>query len=74
MTLTVEIDTAARRAPAAPLGGAVTPELVKLYDRRARDLRAEAQAAVLRRLFAAPRAGLERLLARLQRTGAAGLQ
>ncbi|MGF1594053.1 MAG: hypothetical protein ACFCUW_12270 [Kiloniellaceae bacterium] len=63
MTLAAEIDSAARRGPAAPAAGDVTPELVRLYDRRARDLRAEAQAAVLRRLFAAPCAGLERLLA-----------
>jgi hypothetical protein len=41
----------------------VTPATVKFYDRRARDLRAVAQAAALRRLFLAPWLYLERLVA-----------
>ncbi|MGF1630129.1 MAG: hypothetical protein ACFCUT_11725 [Kiloniellaceae bacterium] len=32
----------------------VTPALLRAYDRRARDLRAEAQSAALRWLFGAP--------------------
>jgi hypothetical protein len=41
----------------------VTPATVRFYDRRARDLRAAAQAATLRRLFLAPWLCLERLVA-----------
>jgi len=41
----------------------VTPATVRFYDRRARDLRAAAQAATLRRLFLTPWLCLERLLA-----------
>jgi hypothetical protein len=41
----------------------VTPATVRFYDRRARDLRAAAQAAALRRLFRAPWLCLERLMA-----------
>jgi hypothetical protein len=40
----------------------VTPATVRFYDRRARDLRAAAQAAALRRLFRAPWVCLERLV------------
>lgn len=41
----------------------VTPQLVRFYDRRARELRAAAQAAALRRLFRLPLVCVERLLA-----------
>jgi len=41
----------------------VTPAMIRRYDRRARDLRAAAQSAALRRLFLAPWLCLERLFA-----------
>jgi hypothetical protein len=45
-----------------PVAG-VTPATIRRYDSRARDLRAAAQAAALRRLFLAPWLCLERLVA-----------
>jgi hypothetical protein len=43
-------------------GTGVTPALLRFYDGRARDLRAEAQSAVLLRLFRAPLAAVRLLL------------
>ena len=44
----------------------VTPQLIRFYDRRARHLRAAAQAAALRGFFRLPLMAVERLLATLR--------
>jgi len=45
----------------AAAAAGVTPATLRFYDRRARELRAAAQAAVLRRLASAPRRALAAL-------------
>lgn len=52
-------------ASGAAASTAVTPATLRFYDRRARELRAAAQAAVLRRLARAPRRGVAALIGAL---------